>query len=153
MREGLFGDQEYHWRWIRKKALKPMDVAWLNDAIAADDLELAVALAQPNHAGLVKYIDTKLADPKALSNFESAVASAMIDISHPKTNEFVIEKLTDSLKTKGAYESYTWCFIAARLNADALPALESLAGDAKLAQSASDRLIDAISEIRERTKK
>jgi HEAT repeat protein len=153
VREGLFGDQEYHWRWIRKKALKPMDVAWLNDAIAADDLELAVALAQPNHAGLVKYIDTKLADPKALSNFESAVASAMIDISHPKTNEFVIEKLTDSLKTKGAYESYTWCFIAARLNADALPALESLAGDAKLAQSASDRLIDAISEIRERTKK
>jgi hypothetical protein len=153
VREGLFGDQEYHWRWIRKKALKPMDVAWLNDAIAADDLELAVALAQPNHAGLVKYIDTKLADPKALSNFESAVASTMIDISHPKTNEFVIEKLTASLKTKGAYESYTWCFIAARLNADALPALETLAGDAKLAQSASDRLIDAISEIRERTKK
>ncbi|MCY3006897.1 MAG: HEAT repeat domain-containing protein [Planctomycetota bacterium] len=153
VREGLFGDNEYHWGRIRKEARKPMDVDWLNDAIAADDLELAVALAQPNHAGLVKYIDTKLTDPKAMSNLESSVASAMIVIGHPKTNAFVIEKLAASLKKKSAYESYPWCNLATRLNADALPALESLAGDAKLAESASNRLIDAISEIRERTKK
>ena len=112
-----------------------------------------MALAQPNHAGLVKYIDTKLADPKAMSNLESSVASAMIVIGHPNTNAFVIEKLAASLKKKSAYESYPWCNLATRLNADALPALESLAGDAKLSESASDRLIDAISEIRERTKK
>lgn len=153
VREGLLGDREYHWRWTPKQACKPMDVGWLNDAIAADDLELAVALAVPNHAGLVKYIDTKLADPKAMRNLETSVASAMIVIGHPQTNAYVIEKLAASLKMKNAYESYSWCNLATRLSADALPALESLAGDAKLTESASNRLIDTISEIRERTKK
>jgi Family of unknown function (DUF5691) len=153
VREGLMNDFGYHWRWVSTEPQKPLDIAWLNDAIAADDLELVLALAQPKNPALVKYLDSKLANPKSVAKVEWEFASAMITIGHPKANDYIIENLTATLKKKTNYESYTWCYLAARLGPDALPALEALAGDPKLGDRAGDRLVDAITEIRERAKK
>lgn len=152
VRDALLTVPEYHPIRMSDKPGKPLDIAWLNDAITVDDLELAVALAQPKHAGLKRYIDTKLEDPKAISKVEWEFASAMIAIGHPKATQYVVEKLTATLTKKGGYESYHWCRLASSLNVDALPALESLAGNPKLVDVACDRLVDAISEIRERSK-
>jgi HEAT repeat protein len=153
VRAGLMDDFGFHYRWMSNEPKKPVDIAWLNDAIAADDLELVLSLAQPKHAGTIKYIDSKLANPKALAKVDWDIASAMLTIGHPKATEYIIENLTARLKKKSSYESYSWCYLAARLSPDALPALEALAGDPKLSDHAGDRLIDAINEIRERAKK
>ncbi len=152
-REGLMDDFRYHWRWVRTEPQKPLDKAWLNDAIAADDLELVLALAQPKNPALVKYLDSKLANPKSIAKVEWEFASAMILIGHPKANNYIIENLTATLKKKSNHESYTWCYLAGQLGPDALPALEALAGDPKLSDRAGDKLVDAITEIRERAKK
>lgn len=87
VRAGLMDDFGFHYRWMSNEPKKPVDIAWLNDAIAADDLELVLSLAQSKHAGTIKYIDSKLANPKALAKVDWDIASAMLTIGHPKATE------------------------------------------------------------------
>ncbi|MEZ6141521.1 MAG: HEAT repeat domain-containing protein [Zavarzinella sp.] len=144
--------RNYYWHWHYNVQDHPVDTAWLYDAIAADDLPLACSLANSDHAAAIKYFTAKLADRKSLGKDPYDFASAMLRIEHPESTAFVIENIKTHSKKKAGYEVYRWLYLANRLGADALPELEAMAGDSKIGETVANRIVDAIAEIRERTK-
>ena len=88
-----------------------IDPAWLNAAVASEDMTVVHVLAKPKHKGTVslleKTMDQNLAKSGATDHECAEVLNTMIRIGHPKAVDYFLKALEKAGKRKDRYY-YAW---------------------------------------------
>lgn len=141
----------YGMRLGRFAAAAKLDPRWLDAAVTAGELDLAINLQRPKHAAFNKYLSQELAAylKKRDAQWEAShVLGAMIDVQHPDTVSAFVETLQKYLGSKGRTYYYTYWIgrLIPNLPAEAIAPLEELIPT--LPEKAADDLIPQIAELK-----
>lgn len=153
---GYYGYRYYwggrHTRGIARHAAKAkLDPRWLDAAIDADELDLAIRLLRPKYKPLHEYLESKLRAhlKKRDPDWEmSQVLDAMIKAAHPKVVDLYLESLEKCVcgGKKRYYYGYWLSRLIPSLPKQALAPLEALVPS--INEQVVDEIVAQIAELK-----
>ncbi len=115
---------------VEQFSKKSWDPRWLDTAIAAEELRVAIALGNSKHAGLKKYLLDRFAAGLKKSDIDYDAywaLQAIIEYQYPEATQCWIDTLKKlaRVKTRYHYSSYFMAPLVTKLPKSSIPAIEA----------------------------